>query len=121
MQEISLNILDIVENSVRAGAGKVGILVVNDIDDATLTVTVTDNGRGMTAEETDLPLRPISYDDAPTPSGAAMLAEAYARLRPDDVAGLDRLLVPATGIVVRASYMAGTWLRVMTAVVEDAR
>ena len=70
----------------------------------------------MTAEETDLPLRPISYDDAPTPSGAAMLAEAYARLRPDDASGLDRLLVPATGIVVRASYMAGTWLRVMTKV-----
>ena len=73
----------------------------------------------MTAEETDLPLRPISYEDAPTPSGAAMLAEAHARLRPDDAAGLDRLLVPATGIVVRASYMAGTWLQVMTKVLAN--
>jgi len=70
----------------------------------------------MTGHKTDLPMRPISYDDAPTPSGAATLAEAHATLRPADTKGLDRLLVPATGIVDRAPYMGGTWLRVMLGV-----
>jgi len=67
----------------------------------------------MTGVKTDLPIRPISYDDAPTPSGAATLAEAYATLRPADTKGLKRILVPATGIITRAPYMGGTWLRVM--------
>jgi hypothetical protein len=70
----------------------------------------------MTGKETELPARPVSYDDAPTPSGAATLAEAHARLRPAEYQELSRLLVPATGIVTRAPYMAGTWLRVMSTV-----
>ncbi len=59
MQEISLNILDIVENSVHAGAGKVSILVMSDTDAGTLTVTVTDDGGGMTAEEVERAFDPF--------------------------------------------------------------
>ena len=59
MQEISLNILDVVENSVRADAGKVGILIVDDEDEGTLTVTISDDGRGMTAEETERAVDPF--------------------------------------------------------------
>lgn len=48
MKEISLNILDIAENSVKAGATTVGI-EINETDEA-LEFTVTDDGRGMTAD-----------------------------------------------------------------------
>ena len=48
MKEISLNILDIAENSVKAGASFTEI-TVNETDD-TLTLTISDNGCGMTAE-----------------------------------------------------------------------
>lgn len=48
MKEISLNILDIAENSVKAGASLTEI-TVNETDD-TLTLTISDNGCGMTAE-----------------------------------------------------------------------
>lgn len=48
MKELSLNILDIVENSVKAGAALTEILLTEQ--GAKLTVTIRDNGCGMDAE-----------------------------------------------------------------------
>lgn len=48
MKELSLNILDITENSVRAGASLTEIKIEETSD--TLTVTVKDDGCGMSAE-----------------------------------------------------------------------
>lgn len=50
MLEISLHILDIVENSLRAGAGKVWITLREDPDADLLTLTIEDNGSGMEKE-----------------------------------------------------------------------
>ncbi len=51
MQEISLNILDIVENSIRAGARSVNIVLRDNQNAGTLTVTIADDGCGMTPDE----------------------------------------------------------------------
>lgn len=48
MKEISLNILDIAQNSVRAGAAHIGITLTET--ENTLTVTVEDDGCGMTKD-----------------------------------------------------------------------
>ena len=48
MKELSLNILDIAENSVKAGAALTGIEV--DETDQTLVITITDDGCGMKPE-----------------------------------------------------------------------
>ncbi len=48
MKELSLNILDITENSLKAKATLVEILLTEDSD--TLTITIKDNGTGMTEE-----------------------------------------------------------------------
>ena len=48
MKELSLNILDIAENSVKAKATLTEILL--DETDNKLTLTIKDNGCGMTAE-----------------------------------------------------------------------
>ena len=48
MTEISLNILDIAQNSVRAGAKLINICVCADIKKDKLTVIIEDNGSGMT-------------------------------------------------------------------------
>ncbi len=48
MKELSLNILDIAENSVRAGANLTKIII--DETDDTIKVAISDNGHGMTAE-----------------------------------------------------------------------
>lgn len=48
MKELSLNILDIVENSVKAGASLTEITILEEGN--RLTLTITDNGCGMTEE-----------------------------------------------------------------------
>ena len=50
MREIALHILDIVQNSVVAGATEIGVDICEDIPKDTLTVVITDNGCGMSEE-----------------------------------------------------------------------
>ena len=47
MTEIALNILDVTENSVRAGASYIEISVIANTEKDILEVSVTDNGCGM--------------------------------------------------------------------------
>ena len=47
MPELSLNILDVAENSTRAGASLVTITVNADQGSDHLTITIEDNGCGM--------------------------------------------------------------------------
>ncbi len=49
MKELSLNILDISQNSISAGATKIDILLIED-DNKLLTLTIADNGCGMSKE-----------------------------------------------------------------------
>lgn len=50
MQELSLNILDVAENSVSAGASLIEITVESDRQRDLLTIEISDNGRGMSEE-----------------------------------------------------------------------
>ena len=51
LPEISLNVLDVSENSTRAGATLVEIRVAASQADDTLTIVIADNGCGMTPEQ----------------------------------------------------------------------
>lgn len=51
MQEISLNILDIVQNSIKAEATFIHINIEVNSDKDLLIVEIKDNGKGMTKEE----------------------------------------------------------------------
>lgn len=51
MTEISLNVLDVAENSTRAGAKLVTITAAADTVLDTLTITIADDGCGMSAEQ----------------------------------------------------------------------
>ncbi|SHM63317.1 Histidine kinase-, DNA gyrase B-, and HSP90-like ATPase [Caldanaerovirga acetigignens] len=50
MKELSLHVLDIVENSLRAGATDVNIKIVEDSKKDVLSIEIKDNGRGMDEE-----------------------------------------------------------------------
>lgn len=50
MRELSLNVMDIVQNAISAEATLIEITVDEDLGKGTLTITVSDNGKGMTAE-----------------------------------------------------------------------
>ncbi len=51
MRELSLNILDVAENSLKAGADTIKIDVIFLREENKLTVRVSDNGCGMTGEQ----------------------------------------------------------------------
>lgn len=51
MRELSLNVLDIAQNSIAAGATLIGITVEEDTAGDHMRIAIEDNGRGMTAEQ----------------------------------------------------------------------
>jgi hypothetical protein len=59
MEDLSLHVLDIAENAIAAGATRVLIAVNENGDRDLLTIRVTDNGRGMSAEERRRALDPF--------------------------------------------------------------
>ncbi len=50
MREISLHLLDIIENSISAGAACVILKIIEDHRQDLLTISISDNGKGMDAE-----------------------------------------------------------------------
>jgi len=50
MKEIALHIMDIAQNSIRAGASEIRITLSESVAVDSLTLTVSDNGRGMDPE-----------------------------------------------------------------------
>ena len=53
MKEISLHILDIAQNSITAGAGLIELTVTESIKEDFLEFKISDNGCGMTPEQTE--------------------------------------------------------------------
>ncbi len=47
MRELSLHILDALENSIEAGATRIELFIEEDLKKDTLEITIKDNGRGM--------------------------------------------------------------------------
>ena len=50
MEDLSLHILDIAENSIAAGAHNISIVVNEDSAHDLLTIEITDDGKGMSSE-----------------------------------------------------------------------
>lgn len=50
MRELSLHVLDLIENAIRAGASLISVTVLADPDQDRLTITVEDNGSGLTVK-----------------------------------------------------------------------
>ncbi len=50
MLELSLHILDVIENAVEAGASRIQVRIEEDLNANLLTIEIADNGRGMSKE-----------------------------------------------------------------------
>lgn len=59
MKDLSLHILDIVQNSIRAQARLVEITVAEIPENDLLTITIADNGKGMNEEEVKKAIDPF--------------------------------------------------------------
>lgn len=51
MNDLSLHIIDIIQNSLSAGASRITVAVDENVTADKLTITVADNGRGMTPDQ----------------------------------------------------------------------
>ena len=51
MKELSLHILDITQNSIRAGASLVKLTINENVDDNLLEIIIEDNGKGIPADK----------------------------------------------------------------------
>ena len=59
MRELSLNVMDVAQNSVRAEATLVRITVIESDKDDRLTIVIADNGCGMTQEQVQQVIDPF--------------------------------------------------------------
>lgn len=59
MEDISLHILDIAENSIRAKAKNVNIILIEDKKNDLLTLTIEDDGEGMDDKTKEYALSPF--------------------------------------------------------------
>ncbi len=102
MRELSLHILDIAENGIRAGASRVDILLEEDTKEDRLTLTIRDNGAGMDEETRRRVLDPFftTKKVRRVGLGLPMLAEAARRTG----GGLVLASRPGEGTAVSASF-----------------
>jgi predicted metal-dependent phosphoesterase TrpH/anti-sigma regulatory factor (Ser/Thr protein kinase) len=102
MEDLSLHILDIVENSIAASATRVRIVIEEDTQSDLLSLEIRDNGRGMDAEARRKALYPF-YTTRTTRKvglGLSLLAQA-AR---DTGGSLELASEPGRGTTVRAVF-----------------
>ncbi len=59
MQDLSLHILDIAENAIRAGGNKIVIEILEDESENKLAICIEDNGKGMDKETIKKALDPF--------------------------------------------------------------
>ena len=78
MKDLSLHILDIVENSIRAQAKRVEISVVEDEEKDLLALEIKDDGKGMTQETLEQAPQPFfsTKTNRRIGMGLALLAQA---------------------------------------------
>jgi len=51
MNDLSLHIIDIIQNSISAGATLITLTIIEDIHGNLLTIIIADNGKGMNSEQ----------------------------------------------------------------------
>ena len=105
MEDLSLHILDVVENSLRSEARRVQILVIEDVKQDLLTLEIKDDGKGMDPEKCARAADPF-FTTKPGRRfglGLALLAQAAREAEGDfHVSSL-----PGAGTTVRVTFRWG--------------
>ena len=102
MEDLSLHILDIAENSIAAGARNLTIVICEDVADDLLSLEITDDGKGMSADIVRRAADPF-YTTRTTRSvglGLALLGEAAAAAN----GALTIRSEPERGTTIRATF-----------------
>jgi len=103
MLELSIHVLDIVQNSVAAGATRIEIHVTEDLKRDLMTIEIIDNGKAMDSEMLDKVTDPFTTtkQDKEVGLGLALISQAAKEAG----GGLEVKSVPGQGTTVTASFM----------------
>jgi len=101
MRELSMHILDVLENALGAAATQVELTIVEDLELDRLTITVKDNGRGMDADTARRSLDPFFTTRTTRHVGLGLPLFAAAAARCDG--GLTLKSTLGQGTIVMAS------------------
>ncbi|MDH4198436.1 MAG: ATP-binding protein [Candidatus Aminicenantes bacterium] len=103
MEDLSLHILDVVENAVAAGATRVRIAVNENEKRDFLTIRVADNGRGMRGEVRERALDPF-FTTGRKRTGLGLPLLAQAARQSDGELALESAPGRGTKVVARFRY-----------------
>jgi predicted metal-dependent phosphoesterase TrpH len=102
MEDLSLHILDIAENSIMASAGRIEIRIDEDPANDLLTLEISDNGRGMDEETLKKALDPFFTTRTTRRVGLGLSLLAQAARQSGGT--MDVSSRPQKGTVVRATF-----------------
>lgn len=71
MRELALHVMDLVQNSLSAGADQIVLELEEDLSLGLLTLSISDNGKGMTQEQAQQAVRPF-YTTGPKKAGLGL-------------------------------------------------
>jgi hypothetical protein len=102
MRELSLHILDLVQNSIEANATTVTLEVIEDEEADRLIIRVSDNGRGMDEKIRQLVIDPFITTRTTRRIGLGLPLMEMSSKRCDGYLNIDS--VPGQGTTVEAMY-----------------
>jgi anti-sigma regulatory factor (Ser/Thr protein kinase) len=102
MEDLSLHILDIVENSINASAGRIEIRINEDGANDLLTIEIADDGRGMDAETLKKAIDPFFTTRTTRKVGLGLSFLAQAAEESDGT--FDIRSKPGEGTTVKATF-----------------
>ncbi len=105
MQELSLNVLDIAQNSIRADASLIEIRLTERSTDQFLEISISDNGCGMTAEQVAHVMDPFFTTRTTRKVG---LGVPFFKMSAEATGGTFSIVSePGKGTTTTASYCTG--------------
>ena len=102
MKDLSLHVMDIVENSIASGASVVLVSIEEDDAADRLVITIHDNGKGMTESESSNALDPFYSTKQGKRFGLGIPLLKQAAI--ESGGELDLISKPGTGTVIRAEF-----------------
>ncbi|MGB4029278.1 MAG: ATP-binding protein [bacterium] len=109
MEELSLHILDLVQNSIRAAATRVEILIEENVAEDRFLIEVKDNGQGMAEEFVREALNPFTTTRTTRRVGLGLSLLDMAARQCDGGVEIDS--EPGKGTRVRAVFRYSHWDR----------
>ena len=105
MEDLSLHVLDVAENALAAGAGRVDVRIVEKLKEDVLRIEIEDNGRGMDGQAVSRALDPFysSKPDKRVGLGLPLLAQAAKEAGGE----MEIRSKPGKGTLVSATFRLG--------------